>query len=547
MAVACALTACSSSAQLSQPNALTPGTGIAQESEGVAGRPVVRSVLIPSALKKVQLLEKLRRAHDFLGKRSVFGGSRPDGTQLVYSCQFSENNCTVFNAKTAELIGSLTTDINSPQGATVDNDGNLYIANSGGDDILVYPAGATTPSKTLTDSGTEPADVAVGGKVVAVSNITAANVAVYLKGSTTPSYTLTDPTAAEGYGVAFDGLGDCVWSFNTTGSGGGQIDIFPGCAKGATPINLGVTLTYAGGVAFDDSGDLVATDQDAKTVNSYALLGPSETTINPGFCDPLFINLGSTFSELAVADPCQGYTWRLSWPTGTPKTPGPYNPGSYGEPYGAAYGPAPSNPAGTAAAWHTAVMQSVIENYSAIVNATGLSSPPPEDEIIPVMFEAAQKVATVPAGVKTIMSVAVQQYDIFGFPTQSKACKNAIQSFKSGLPKFKSIDSMIAYFKKAEKESNSCAGWADHVATGVAILEDGKSTIYNSAWFAAHFNEYGSPRGRHVRPDKPPSTGQKVALADALGGLAGAPTGPGSLLTAAVGSSIEIFTLAGWL
>jgi hypothetical protein len=492
----------------------------------------------------------------YLRRERAFGVTGSTSFTDAYTCQPNQDECAIFDAKTTKLVGSLTDGLSSPQGATVDAKANLYVANTGGQNVLVYAPGSSSPTETLSDPAEDPGDVAVRGSVVAVSNVSGysgspGSLSIYVNGATSPSYTLTDPNANEGIGVAFDGLGDCVWSFSSS-SNEGMIDVFPGCLQGASPINVGA-IGSAGGVAFDNDGNMIASDQKAAAVYRYSLLGPSETTINPGFCSPLFLNFNVKFDQIAVADPCAGYTWRLNWPSG--KSTGRYDAGSGSEPVGVAFGPAPATVAGTTGAWHLAVMQSVFENWSAIIKATGLASEPSSAELLPVMLEAAQKVPTVPADVKTLMPVLVAQYQIYQSQQLSQACENALQTFESKAPNFPNIGAVIAYFKKAENESNSCSGWADGIAAGLAVIEDGKSTIYNSKWFAAHFNEYGSA-GKHVRPDSFWKTLKKLLLGDAIGAAGGAlggiPGGPAGVGFGAAGGAVagtlaEGAMLLGWL
>ncbi len=60
--------------------------------------------------------------------------------------------------------------------------------------------------------------------------------------------------------MTYDKAGNCYWSYNDN-SGIGQIDEFPKCASGASPINLGLSLGFAGGIAFDGSDNLWYSDQ----------------------------------------------------------------------------------------------------------------------------------------------------------------------------------------------------------------------------------------------------------------------------------------------
>jgi hypothetical protein len=276
------------------------------------------------------------------------GSRRAASSGYVYTCQYSGSDCVVYDAQKGSILRVLTSasGLSNPQGTTVASNGNWYIANTGASNIPVYGAGGTTLIKTLGDPGNFPGDVATHASMVAVSNVISVSggspsVSVYVGGATSPNYALTDPTAAEGIGVAFDAAGNCYWSYNTA-AGAGQVDEFPGCT--GTPINLGITLGYAGGIAFDDAGNLNAVDQTGHVVDHFTGVGAPVTTIDPGFCGPTMISFSPTFAGMQVADACAGYAWALTYPGGVPTPPGRYQPagGTSDPPIGVAYGPSPS-------------------------------------------------------------------------------------------------------------------------------------------------------------------------------------------------------------
>jgi hypothetical protein len=230
----------------------------------------------------------------------------------LYGCDYYDSGCNVYygSGASAGFIGGLT----DPQGTAVDQDYNVYIANTGTNQIFIYAPGGTNQLSTLNDPNYYPGDVAVfqkSGKksIVAVSNVISTgslppNVSVYAStvNEAMPTYYLSDPAAVRGEGVAFDSSGNCYWSFVNT-SGVGQIDEFPGCAKHVSPTNLMISTEYAGGLAFDSNDNLYYTDQLAGTVNACLSTTPATCSVlASGFGDPLFMAWdGNAVMELADA------------------------------------------------------------------------------------------------------------------------------------------------------------------------------------------------------------------------------------------------------
>ena len=113
-----------------------------------------------------------------------------------------------------DRAGNLTLTIGgfvSPNGLIVDAHGNLLVADKGAQAVLIFHRGATTPFKTLDDTGQAPVDVAVcPNGTVYVSNVDTnhqtgqGNIAVYAHGSTKATSFLNDPRELSNISVACD-------------------------------------------------------------------------------------------------------------------------------------------------------------------------------------------------------------------------------------------------------------------------------------------------------------------------------------------------------
>ena len=225
---------------------------------------------------------------------------------FVYACAPTPNTCNVYET-TGVLVRTLTISngLSEPAGTMATPMGLWYIANAGASNILVYSKGGATLIDTLSDPGEIPGDVAIFKKTVAASNeystgSAAGSVSVYKKGATSPSYMLTASGAVQGIGVAFDAKGNCFWSYNTSASSAGRIVEFAGCKAHASPIDIGVSLTQAGGMAFDSADNLWFTDPGA---GLYQCTGISSCTlVASGFGFPLGINFNKASTTLYLAD-----------------------------------------------------------------------------------------------------------------------------------------------------------------------------------------------------------------------------------------------------
>ena len=232
----------------------------------------------------------------------------PIQAPLEYSCQFFASTCTVYNGR-GDLVRTLTSadGISNPQGTQVGRTGNWFVANSGQNDVLVFNAGATKTLAYLSNLGI-PVDVSTHGDVIAVSIQAGPGVVVFKNYS--QGVTLTDDRAVYAAGVAFDRHGNCYWSFND-GTGVGRVDEFTGCA--GSPKDLGLSLGYATGIAFDPAGNLLVNDEFAGT---YVCAGVSSCTVKyTGFLQPLMLNFNENGTRFIEADGT-GTVSELAYPSG---------------------------------------------------------------------------------------------------------------------------------------------------------------------------------------------------------------------------------------
>jgi hypothetical protein len=245
-------------------------------------------------------------------------------TQLVYMSSWGTASVVDVSAMNGRQVGQITNGLAEPQGLFVDAKGSLWVANAS--NVLVYPHGSLSPSKTLTDSAGDPTDVTVcadGTAYVADlyddSSSNHASVQVYAHGSTTPTGNLDYASDFRNPFLTCDAAGN-VFVAILTGEyvGDGGVVEFPhGKQKGAK--DLGIVLQSPGGIKPDNAGNLLVTDLIGHTITEYAENGsPTGQSIATGTATEGIAVTREGGIVLGATDTTQegpvGISW--SWPAG---------------------------------------------------------------------------------------------------------------------------------------------------------------------------------------------------------------------------------------
>lgn len=253
-----------------------------------------------SSVPAAQLVQKASRADELPAgeSRLVFSSSSSNNTVQYYLKGTGPNN---------PVAGSLSGTFSSPEGIGIGSGGDIYVANTGAKDVLVYPAGSTYPTSTLDDPNEFPADVAVGSDgTVFVANVFGpmgipGDVTVYAPKSDEPTKTLKDACFLHVMGVALDRHGNLFVSCNARpGSGFGSVIEFKAGSTKGTPTHI--KLANAGGVGFDGAGHLLVIDSQGPTLNVYNVGSPRpiDKLALPGAA--LYFSFNRSSTELYVAD-----------------------------------------------------------------------------------------------------------------------------------------------------------------------------------------------------------------------------------------------------
>ena len=175
------------------------------------------------------------------------------------------------NATGTPKIGQITQGLSEPAGLAIDAQGALYAANyqqgKAGGGVVIYPAGAQSPSLTLTEGLSVPIDVAVdtNGDVYVANRGTAPSIVVYPAGQTTPSKTITSSLILEPTQLTFDSNRNLYFSDGEAG-----VSVLPHGSQQPVSLSL-LGLSTPSGLALDPTiGNIFVSDLDHHQVFVYA-------------------------------------------------------------------------------------------------------------------------------------------------------------------------------------------------------------------------------------------------------------------------------------
>lgn len=197
-------------------------------------------------------------------------------THLVYMSSWGTASVVDVLTMDGKQVGQITNGLVEPEGIFVDQSGNLWVANVSGGNVVVYPRGGLSPSKTLTDPVGYPLDVTVcpdGTAYVAdlydLNNSSHSSVQVYPPGSTNPTRNLDYPDDFRNPFLTCDAAGNVfVAALIGQSVGDGRVIEFP-LGKKAHAKDLGIILQAPAGIKPDNAGNLLVTDIIAHTITEY--------------------------------------------------------------------------------------------------------------------------------------------------------------------------------------------------------------------------------------------------------------------------------------
>jgi hypothetical protein len=219
---------------------------------------------------------------------------------------------------TAGQIQGTISGLSSPQGLDTDLKLNLYVANGGAGNVLIYASPYTGTPTTLSDTGYFPAGVAQydNGEYVAVTNTVSTsggggNLLLFKKDKL--EATITNSAFKYYNFCAWDNKGN-LYVTGQTSSRGTVIGEVPEASKGKTTLNVLTTdnsITLPGGIQVTHAGLIAILDQGSgsgSTIYTYnapvsdSLGSPVSTISLTGSRDVLEFAFLSTDKDVWAAD-----------------------------------------------------------------------------------------------------------------------------------------------------------------------------------------------------------------------------------------------------
>ena len=261
---------------------------------------------------------------------------------LTYVSDAYRGDVTVFDRK-AKIVGKITA-FADPIGMFVDAKRNLWVANEGGQNVLEFARGGTSPIKTLNDPGYYPSDVTkCPNGTVYVSNAVATsgsgqgNVEVYAAGSVNPTATLSWPRQGTGDSITCDANNNVFTTlFLALGTlGGAGVVEYPG-GKQLGAMLLPINMAYAGGIKMDNAGNLLISDTSSEAVEEFTETG-SPTGVSISTSPKLWYDIALTQDgKVLLGAGNTRNAFAVQFPSGTPRRT--YR-GNFITPYGVAFDP----------------------------------------------------------------------------------------------------------------------------------------------------------------------------------------------------------------
>lgn len=221
----------------------------------------------------------------------------------------------IFTNKGFKPDGSIAGEFYSPYGVFLDRNGNLYVADLS--DVTEFAPHSSIPKFMYTARACSPMTASVDRRGHVYEADYCGFVAEYPQGRNIVLHACSLFSDAV-RGVAVDKAGNVFVAYDLGGSSdNGRIVEYSGGLKGCKGRVLGVTLDYAGGIAIDRNGNLIACDMNKPAVD---VIDPPykriTRTLGSGFRDPVNVTINLNNTRAFVADIVLGRAYVLDYASG---------------------------------------------------------------------------------------------------------------------------------------------------------------------------------------------------------------------------------------
>lgn len=189
-----------------------------------------------------------------------------------------------FSYPAGKLVGTLT-GFDGPSGLCSDSKGDVFVTNTGVEQIVEYAHGATKPLNTLTEFGYFPDGCAVDPSTgdLAVANyakspsIGPGSIAIYKDAKGTPT-NYTDPAFGEYFFCGYDDKRNLYVDGVNAGTTQSEFAELPNRAKSFTNVRLKQRIGYPGAVQWDNKA-IALEDTSTDIVYRLKVTGSSGTVV----------------------------------------------------------------------------------------------------------------------------------------------------------------------------------------------------------------------------------------------------------------------------
>ncbi|MGC1379489.1 MAG: hypothetical protein WA814_00540, partial [Candidatus Baltobacteraceae bacterium] len=203
---------------------------------------------------------------------------------LLYITDTVTNELYVFSYPKGTPKGAITGGLQDPAGECVDKSGDVFVANTGANNVYEYAHGGTSPIAVLNDPGYFPVgcsiDPVTGNLAVTNFPVTSSlqgNVVIYKHAKGNPKGNYTSKIMNQMLLCSYDGSGNLFVDGLTKGSGFAFAELRKG-GTALTNVTLNQSIGNAGGVEWD--GTYVAVgDQTTNTIYQFTISGKKGTVV----------------------------------------------------------------------------------------------------------------------------------------------------------------------------------------------------------------------------------------------------------------------------
>jgi hypothetical protein len=241
-----------------------------------------------------------------------------------FGVKYGQGGALLLSPRAFQPVGKLTGGMDAPDGEWIDRSGNFYVANADGPNVTEYAPGSKHPTCTYSGAN-DPTNVKTDndGNVFVVdwNDGQSGSVDVYrqCRDSIVRTYTFGSGAPSD---VAFDGAGRMYVMYLSGPSGRGTLEMFHG--NSMTPVALGATVRFPGGLLIDKNKNLIAADQgvQGRADGAIDVIAPPYSTASSlvtRLAQPVWLSLNRRETILFASsfDWNTPTVWAFDYPSGS--------------------------------------------------------------------------------------------------------------------------------------------------------------------------------------------------------------------------------------